>query len=422
MLCEQLPENIDEAVTYIKVQDSASATGKIAAAFYEHPSQQLKLVGVTGTNGKTTITSLLYQLFRLLKYKVGLISTIDYKIDNVVQTSTHTTPNAIKLNQLLRQMVDAGCTYAFMEVSSHAIHQKRIEGIAFTGGVFTNISHDHLDYHHTFDEYIGVKKAFFDNLPKQAFALTNVDDKRGKVMLQNTQADAHTFGIKSLADFRLKILENQLDGLILKIDNIELHSLLIGKFNASNLLAVYGTAILLGISKDNALTAISGLRPAEGRFDVVSNREKGIKGIVDYAHTPDALDKILININAVKKNGAKVITVCGAGGDRDKTKRPKMAKIAAQNSDKVILTSDNPRTEDPMEILKDMQAGLDKEANKKTVTIENRKEAIRTACLLAQEGDIVLVAGKGHEKYQEINGVRHPFDDKEILTQILNDL
>lgn len=422
MLCEQLPENIDEAVTYIKVQDSASATGKIAAAFYEHPSQQLKLVGVTGTNGKTTITSLLYQLFRLLKYKVGLISTIDYKIDNVVQTSTHTTPNAIKLNQLLRQMVDAGCTYAFMEVSSHAIHQKRIEGIAFTGGVFTNISHDHLDYHHTFDEYIGVKKAFFDNLPKQAFALTNVDDKRGKVMLQNTQADAHTFGIKSLADFRLKILENQLDGLILKIDNIELHSLLIGKFNASNLLAVYGTAILLGISKDNALTALSGLRPAEGRFDVVSNREKGIKGIVDYAHTPDALDKILVNINAVKKNGAKVITVCGAGGDRDKTKRPKMAKIAAQNSDKVILTSDNPRTEDPMEILKDMQAGLDKEANKKTVTIENRKEAIRTACLLAQEGDIVLVAGKGHEKYQEINGVRHPFDDKEILTQILNDL
>ena len=422
MLCEQLPENIDETVTYIKVPNSAIATGKIAAAFYEHPSHQIKLVGVTGTNGKTTITSLLYQLFRLLNHKVGLISTIDYKIDEIVQTSTHTTPNAIKLNQLLRQMVDAGCTYAFMEVSSHAIHQKRIEGIAFTGGVFTNISHDHLDYHHTFDEYIGVKKAFFDNLPKQAFALTNVDDKRGKVMLQNTQAEAHTFGIKSLADFRLKILENQLDGLILKIDNIELHSLLIGKFNASNLLAVYGTAILLGIPKDNALTAISGLRPAEGRFDVVSNREKGIKGIVDYAHTPDALDKILVNINAVKKNGAKVITVCGAGGDRDKTKRPIMASIAAQNSDKVILTSDNPRTEDPMEILKDMQAGLDKEANKKTVTIENRKEAIRTACMFAQEGDIILVAGKGHEKYQEINGVRHPFDDKEILTQILNDL
>lgn len=420
ILCETLPENLKQEVSYVLVENSAKAAGLICANFYDHPSSQVKLVGVTGTNGKTTIASLLYQVFKLLGYKVGLISTIQYLIDEEVLPSSHTTPDTLKFNQLLTAMVDKGCEYVFAECSSHAIKQYRLEGLKFEGGIFTNISHDHLDYHKTFDDYIKTKKSFFDNLPKTSFALSNVDDKRGNVMLQNTKAVKKTFAIKSFADFRLKVLENSLMGMLLKIENREVHVSLMGDFNASNLLAVYSVCSLLEIEKEEILIAMSRLKPAEGRFDIVPNMKKQIMGVVDYAHTPDALEKILNSVSKLVKGKGQLICLVGAGGDRDKTKRPEMAKIALNIADKVILTSDNPRTENPDAILKDMEEGVPLRLANKCITISDRKQAIKTACLLAQKGDWILVAGKGHEKYQEINGVKHPFDDKEILQEALN--
>lgn len=419
VLCEILPEKVIENIAYVLVENSSKAAGQIAANFYDHPSQKLKLIGVTGTNGKTTIASLLYQVFKLLGYKVGLISTIHYLVDDEILPSSHTTPDTLKFNQLLIEMLNKGCEYVFAECSSHAIKQNRLEGLHFGGGIFTNISHDHLDYHKTFDDYIKTKKTFFDNLPKTSFALSNIDDKRGKVMLQNTKAEQHTFGLQSFSDFKLRVLENSLMGMILKIENRELHVSLMGDFNASNILAVYATCCLLGIEKEKTLVALSRLKPAEGRFDIVSNRERQIVGVVDYAHTPDALEKILNSVSKLKKNKGQLICLVGAGGDRDKSKRPEMAKIAASIADRVILTSDNPRTEDPLEILKDMEAGIPLRAAKKCITIADRRQAIKTACMLAQNGDWILIAGKGHEKYQDINGVKHPFDDKEILREEL---
>lgn len=417
ILCEKLPTELTTGITYIQVKEVAKALGNIAKEFYGNPSEKIKLVGITGTNGKTTIATLLYQLFTDLGYQTGLISTIEYLVGKETEPASHTTPNVLKLNELLNKMVEAGCEYAFMEVSSHAIDQQRIAGIEFAGGVFTNLSHDHLDYHETFAEYLNVKKKFFDDLGPNAFALTNLDDKRGRVMLQNTAATPFSYSLSNVADFRARILENSLHGLFLRLNGYELHSFLIGEFNASNLLAIYGTANLLEIENATALTGISKLQPAEGRFDFVKDDERNITGIVDYAHTPDALEKILSTVKDIVKKGSKVISVVGCGGDRDKTKRPIMAKNAIKWSDRVILTSDNPRTEDPDEILKDMQTGVETEDRHKTLVISNRKEAIRTACALAQTGDIIVVAGKGHEKYQEIDGVKHPFDDKEVLKE-----
>lgn len=415
ILCEDLPSDLNPKVTYLKVADSAAALGFMADNFYNHPSQNLKLVGVTGTNGKTTTVTLLYNLFQNLGYKCGLLSTVENKIGQRVIPSTHTTPDSVAINALLAEMVEAGCDYAFMEVSSHAVEQRRISGLQFAGGIFTNISHDHLDYHKTFDNYIKAKKSFFDNLPKTAFALTNVDDKRGEVMLQNTKAKIARYSLHRIADFRAKILENSLLGLRLELDGADFHGRLIGEFNAYNLLAVYAAAILLNQKKDEVLTALSNVETAEGRFDYIFNQEHQILGIVDYAHTPDALEKVLETIRQLRKAGSKIITVVGCGGDRDKTKRPEMAKIACNLSDQAILTSDNPRTEQPEAILKDMEVGIPNGAESKVLIITDRKQAIKTACRIAQNGDIILVAGKGHEKYQEINGVKHPFDDKEIL-------
>lgn len=417
ILCQRLPEKLVAETTYIVVTDVAFALGEIAKEFYDNPSEKIKLVGVTGTNGKTTIATLLHKMFSNLGHKTGLISTIEYLIGQESEAASHTTPNVLKLNELLSRMIEAGCEYAFMEVSSHAIDQQRIAGLSFTGGIFTNLSHDHLDYHETFPAYLAVKKKFFDDLPKAAFALTNLDDKRGKVMLQNTNATAYSYSLSNVADFRARILENSLMGLMMRLNGYELHSFLIGEFNASNLLAIYGTANLLGIENSAALLAISQLKPAEGRFDFVKNEKRNVTGIVDYAHTPDALEKILSTVKDIVKKGAKVIAVVGCGGDRDKTKRPIMAKNALKWSDRVILTSDNPRTEDPEAILKDMKEGVNPENAHKTLVITNRREAIRTACALAQNGDIIVVAGKGHEKYQEINGVKHPFDDKQVLRE-----
>lgn len=429
IVCEVLPkgltpnkENIstaqdDESVTYVQIEDSAKALGEIAANYYDHPSQKLKLVGVTGTNGKTTTTTLLYDLFTNLGYKVGLISTIENKIGTNIIPATHTTPDAVALQSLINDMADAGCEYVFMEVSSHAIHQERIAGLTFAGGLFTNITHDHLDYHKTFRDYIGAKKKFFDNLPKDAFALTNLDDKRGMIMMQNTKAHVFRYSLRQLADFKAKILENTLIGLHLDLDGEEFFGRLIGKFNAYNLLSCYAVARLLGQEKLEVMAALSALKPAEGRFDYSIEPTKNIIGIVDYAHTPDALEKVLQTINALREETGKIITVVGCGGDRDKTKRPEMAKIACDYSQQVILTSDNPRTEDPNKILEDMEAGVPKYATSKTLTISNRKQAIKTAVQLAQKNDIILIAGKGHEKYQEINGVRHDFDDKAILRE-----
>ncbi|MFN7118642.1 MAG: UDP-N-acetylmuramoyl-L-alanyl-D-glutamate--2,6-diaminopimelate ligase [Saprospiraceae bacterium] len=415
ILCEVLPADLQVDVTYIKVADSAAALGIISDHFYNHPSQQLKLVGVTGTNGKTTTVTLLYNLFQVLGYKTGLLSTVENKIGNRIISATHTTPNAIAINALLAEMVEAGCDYAFMEVSSHAADQRRIVGLQFAGAIFTNITHDHLDYHKTFDNYIKAKKSFFDILPKSAFALTNIDDKRGDVMVQNTKAKIYRYSLQRMADFRAKILENNLLGLQLDLDGTLFHGRLIGEFNAYNLLAVYATAILLQQHKEEVLTALSNVEAAEGRFDYIFNQNNQILGIVDYAHTPDALEKVLETIRQLRQPGAKIITVVGCGGDRDKTKRPEMAKIACNLSDQAILTSDNPRTEQPEAILQDMEAGIPKGAENKVLTIVDRKQAIKTACRIAQTGDIILVAGKGHEKYQEINGVKHPFDDKAIL-------
>ena len=418
IVCEKMPDNIISGVTYIEVENSGESLGQIASNFYGNPSKKLKLVGVTGTNGKTTTTSLLFELFTNLGYKVGLISTVIYRIGEKEIKATHTTPNAIRLNELFTQMVEENCDFCFMEVSSHAIHQGRINGIDFTGGVFTNITHDHLDYHKTFKEYIDVKKKFFDGLSSDAFAITNADDKNGRVMMQNTKAEVFTLAIKGDADFKAKIIENQFTGLQLKINDKDLWVKLIGDFNAYNILSVYAVALQLVEDELEVLTQISALNNVEGRFEY-RRTAKNIVAIVDYAHTPDALKNVLKTIANIRTGNEKVITVVGCGGDRDKTKRPIMANIACKLSDKVILTSDNPRTENPVIILEEMQKGVEPIDYKKTITITDRKEAIKTASALAEENDIILVAGKGHENYQEIDGERFPFDDLEILIETL---
>lgn len=419
IVCEHMPE-IKEGITYVQTADSAEAAGLIAHNFYDQPSRQIKLVGVTGTNGKTTIATLLYKLFTCLGYQCGLVSTVENMIAGKIIPSTHTTPDPISLNALLKQMVDEGCKYAFMEVSSHAIHQKRIAGLEFVGAIFSNITHDHLDYHQTFDEYIKAKKAFFDDLPSTAFAITNIDDKRGSVMLQNTAARQFTYSLKTVADFKGKILENSLTGLVMNVNEQEVHFRLIGEFNAYNLLAVYGAAINLGEEKAHILQCLSNTTGAEGRFDyIISSRDKVI-GIVDYAHTPDALVNVLETIKKLRQGHEQVITVIGCGGDRDKTKRPIMGEVACEHSNKAIFTSDNPRSEDPLKILEDMEATLNSAAKRKFISIADRKQAIKTAVNMAQPGDIVLIAGKGHEKYQEINGVKYHFDDKEILLEMFD--
>jgi len=414
VVCEELPGHSAGEVDFLMVANSAVALGIVSANFYDNPSNKLKLVGVTGTNGKTTIATLLYKLFRDLGYKCGLLSTVENQINDIIIPSTHTTPDPVELNALLDDMVAQGCDYCFMEVSSHAVAQHRIAGLSFSGAIFSNLTHDHLDYHKTFDNYLKAKKAFFDGLPKSAFALTNVDDKNGNVMLQNTVAHKKTYALKSMADYKARILENQFGGLLLQIDNEDVWFKMVGSFNAYNLLAVYAAAMLLEQDRAKVLTSLSKLSGAEGRFDytVASNK---IIGIVDYAHTPDAVQNVLSTIHDIRKANEKVITVIGCGGDRDKTKRPIMAKVACQWSDKVILTSDNPRSEDPAQIIKDMEAGVDAKYKRSTVSIVDRREAIKTACMLAQPGDIVLLAGKGHEKYQEIKGVKNHFDDKEEL-------
>ncbi|WP_432713267.1 UDP-N-acetylmuramoyl-L-alanyl-D-glutamate--2,6-diaminopimelate ligase [Pedobacter sp.] len=419
IICQDTPQEIKDTVSYIQVSDSHVALGKMAANYYGHPAAKLKLIGITGTNGKTTIATLLFKLFRELGYKVGLISTVQNQVNDEIIPATHTTPNPIALNQLLDKMVNIGCEFCFMEVSSHAVAQHRIEGLDFIGGVFSNITHDHLDFHKTFDNYLKAKKAFFDGLPKTAFALVNADDKNGAVMVQNTKALKKTYALKEMADFKARIIENRFSGLHLEIDSVEVFFKLVGSFNASNLLAAYGTAILLGEDKLEVLTLLSNLTGAEGRFDYVSNKVN-IIGIVDYAHTPDAVQNVLSTIQDIRKGTEQVITIIGCGGDRDKTKRPIMAQVACDWSDKVILTSDNPRTENPQTIVEEMETGVSPTNKRKTLTIVDRKEAIKTACHLAKPGDIILLAGKGHEKYQEINGVRHPFDDKEILLEQLN--
>lgn len=417
VVCEELPKTLSTDVTYVLVKDSALTAGLIAAAFYKQPSQKMKVVGVTGTNGKTTVATLLYKLFEQLGYKCGLISTVQNHIHNEVVPSTHTTPDSISVQSLLAKMADAGCSHVFMEVSSHAIHQKRIAGIDFTGAIFTNITHDHLDYHKTFDEYIRVKKKFFDDLSSKAFAVTNADDKRGMVMLQNTEAAKNTYSLKMPATFKGKVLENNLTGLVMNVDNHEAHFRMIGTFNAYNLLAVYGCAVLLGEDKMNILALLSNLHGAAGRFETYMSDNEKVLGIIDYAHTPDALINVLATINQLRTKGQQLITVVGCGGDRDSAKRPIMAEVACEHSDKTILTSDNPRSEDPEQILNEMEAGLSFAQRRKALRISDRKEAIKTACTLAQPEDIILVAGKGHETYQEIKGVRYPFDDREVLKQ-----
>ena len=418
IVCEELPTIINKSVTYVLVKDSSFSLGIIASNYYDNPSEQLSLVGITGTNGKTTTVTLLYNLFKELGYGVGLLSTISNKINEIEYPSTHTTSDAIQLNALLKKMVDSGCSYCFMEVSSHAIVQNRISGLKFKGAIFSNITHDHLDYHETFAEYIKAKKLFFDNLSNEAFALVNVDDKNGMVMLQNTKAKKYTYSIKNVADYKCKILENNLTGLHLNFDGIEVFSKLVGSFNAYNLTAVYAAAILSGADKLDVLRIISNLNAAEGRFEYVKSKDN-IIAIVDYAHTPDALTNVLSTISAIRTNNEQLITVVGAGGNRDAQKRPIMARIACEMSNLVILTSDNPRDEEPEEIIRQMEAGIDPSLSRKALTIINRKEAIKTACTIAKPGDIILVAGKGHEKYQEIKGVKHHFDDKEILTEFL---
>ncbi|HXB92771.1 MAG TPA: UDP-N-acetylmuramoyl-L-alanyl-D-glutamate--2,6-diaminopimelate ligase, partial [Puia sp.] len=399
-------------------EDTAAAAGTIAHNFYGQPSERLKLVGVTGTNGKTTIATLLYKLFTSLGYKCGLLSTVQNQIGERIVPATHTTPDALHLNALLKEMVDEGCTHAFMETSSHAIHQQRIAGLRYAGGLFSNITHDHLDYHKTFEEYIRVKKSFFDSLPSEAFAISNADDKRGTVMLQNTHAKKYFYSLKTLADFKGKILENNLTGLVMTVNDQEVHFRLIGEFNAYNLLAVYGAALCLREDSNEVLRHLSKLTGAEGRFDYVVSPKERIIGIVDYAHTPDALINVLTTIQKLRKGHEQIITVVGAGGDRDKTKRPLMGAAACEYSDKVIITSDNPRSEEPDQIIRDIEAGLNTAARRKYISIADRKEAIRAAVSLAGAEDILLVAGKGHEKYQEIKGVKYPFDDKQILIEL----
>ncbi len=418
VICESLPESLQSHITYVQTGNSAAAAGQIAHNFYDQPSHKLKLVGVTGTNGKTTIATLLYKLFTCLGYSSGLISTVENVIAGEVVPSTHTTPDAVSLNALLKQMADRGCSHVFMEVSSHAVHQHRIAGLKFTGALFSNITHDHLDYHKTFDEYIKAKKTFFDSLSADAFAITNIDDKRGMVMLQNTAAKKYTYSLRTVADFKGKILENTLAGLVMDIAGQEVHFRLIGEFNAYNLLAVYGAAICLNEEKQQVLQCLSNVTGAEGRFDYMLSKRENIIGIVDYAHTPDALVNVLGTIKKLKKGHEQVITVVGCGGDRDKTKRPIMGEVACEHSDKVVFTSDNPRSEDPQQILQDMETGLNTAAKRKFISIPDRKQAIKTAVSIAKGEDIVLVAGKGHEKYQEIKGVKYHFDDKEVLQEM----
>jgi UDP-N-acetylmuramoyl-L-alanyl-D-glutamate--2,6-diaminopimelate ligase len=420
IICEQLPASLAEGITYIQVLDSAKALGIIAANFYGNPSEKIKVVAVTGTNGKTTTVTLLHQLFVAMGYSTGLLSTVENKINEIILPATHTTPDAVSVQALLRKMVDAGCTHCFMEASSHAIVQERIAGLKLTGAVFTNITHDHLDYHGTFEEYIKAKKKLFDELPKDAFALVNGDDKRGSVMVQNCRGTLQTFGLKTSADFKGKILSNTIEGLEVEVNGKQIWFRMIGAFNASNLLGVFGTAVLLGEDEDEVLRELSAIKGAKGRFDRI--HIGGITAIVDYAHTPDALDNVLKTINAIRTGNEQLITVVGCGGNRDKTKRPTMAKIAVSESTKAIFTSDNPRFEEPAEILKDMQAGVGPTDFRKTLTIEDRREAIKTALLLSQKGDIVLIAGKGHEDYQEIKGVKHHFDDAEVVTELLTQL
>ncbi len=417
IICEKLPEKNHNNITYIQVADSANALGILASNFYNNPSSKLKLVGVTGTNGKTTTVTLLYQLFEKLGYKTGLLSTIRNYIHTTVVDATHTTPDPVQLNRLLAEMVSVGCDYCFIEVSSHALHQKRVAGLEFSGAVFTNITLDHLDYHKTFAEYINAKKLFFDNLKSNAFALVNVDDKNGRIMLQNTCAKKQTLALKSMANFRARVLESHIDGMLVTFDNTEVWTRFIGGFNAYNLLSVYAVALLLNQNRNEVIQAISSLQPVDGRFQYIKSKT-GKLAIVDYAHTPNALKNVLSTIKEMLEGSGKIITVIGAGGNRDKTKRPLMASVAAKFSGQVILTSDNPRNEKPDDIIEDMRAGVLPPLNNKLLAITNRHEAIKTACMLAQPGDIVLVAGKGHETYQEIEGVKHHFDDCEVINEI----
>lgn len=419
IICKNLPEKLNKEVTYVVVNNTEDIVGKIATTFYGNPTEKLDLVGVTGTNGKTTIATLLYDMFRSFGYKVGLISTVCNYVDGEAIPTEHTTPDPITLNRLLGRMADEGCKYAFMEVSSHSVAQKRIGGLKFAGGIFTNLTRDHLDYHKTVENYLKAKKAFFDELPKTAFALTNADDKNGMVMVQNTKAKVATYSLRTMADFKGKVLEDGFEGMLMDINNTEVNVQFIGKFNAYNLLAVYGAANLLGKKPEEILLQLSTLRPVNGRFDSVRS-PKGYTAIVDYAHTPDALVNVLNAIHDVLKGRGNVITVVGAGGNRDKGKRPIMAQESVKQSDKVIITSDNPRFEEPQDIINDMLAGLNKEEMKKVLAITDRKEAIRTACMLAQQGDVVLIAGKGHENYQDIKGVKYHFDDKEIVKEIFS--
>lgn len=421
VVCEQFPEQLNEKVTYVRVSDSRKALGHIASNFYNHPSSKIKLIGVTGTNGKTTVATCLYELFTRMGYSCGLISTVCNKINQEEISATHTTPDAITLNRLLYQMVQKKCTFAFMEVSSHALDQGRVEAIEFRGAIFTNLTHDHLDYHKTFDHYLKSKKKLFDGLRENAFALVNSDDRNGKVMLQNTKGKKYTYSLKSASDHKARIIENGITGLFLNIDGTEVHTQLVGEFNAYNLLAIYSAAVLLGQDKMNTLTTLSTLHPVDGRFQIVRGPE-GMTAVVDYAHTPDALENVLKTIRGIVKKEQQVITVVGCGGNRDKAKRPVMAKIAAMYSDKVILTSDNPRNESAEEIIREMKQGLDTDALVRALSITDRREAIQAACQLARKNDVILVAGKGHEKYQEVNGVKTPFDDVEEVKRIFDQL
>lgn len=420
VVCETLPEERPEGITFVQVADTEDAVGKIATVFYGDPTQKLQLVGVTGTNGKTTVATLLYEMFSKFGFKCGLCSTVCNYVGTEIFPADHTTPDPVTLNRLLGKMADEGCRYAFMECSSHAIHQKRISGLKFAGGIFTNLTRDHLDYHKTFENYRNAKKAFFDGLGNDAFAITNLDDKNGLVMTQNTRATVKTYSQRRPADFHAKILEMTFEGMLLDINGVEVHVPLVGKFNVSNLLAIYGAAIMLGREPVETLTVLSGLRSVSGRFETLHS-PKGFTAIVDYAHTPDALVNVLNAIDEILCHKGEVITVCGAGGNRDKGKRPQMAFEAARMSDKVIITSDNPRFEEPQDIINDMLAGITPEERNRVISVVDRREAIRTACMLAQRGDVVLVAGKGHENYQEIKGVKHHFDDKEVLREIFKD-
>ena len=416
IVCEEMPESIGD-ITFVKVADAAAALGEMAANFYDNPTENLKVIGITGTNGKTSTATLLYDLFTGLGYKCGLVSTVEYRVAGKILHSTHTTPDQIALQKLFFDMVTEGCHFAFMEVSSHALAQNRVAGIQFAGGVFSNITHDHLDYHKTFESYRDAKKLLFDHLPKTAFALTNHDDRNGKFMLQNTKAQKHSYALRKIADFKAKIIENGMVGLHLDMDGHEFYARMIGEFNAYNLLTVYATAVLMGADKLEILTILSNLKGAEGRFDYIHDVQKDVIGIVDYAHTPDALENVLETIRHFRKDNQKIITLTGAGGDRDPAKRRIMGKIGATMSDTLILTSDNPRSEDPLSIIEQMKVDITAKDMSKVLEIADRRQAIRTAVKLAQKGDIILLAGKGHEKYQEINGVKHPFDDKEELTK-----